>query len=302
MDKQRRGRPRILALVVFSGALIFIPTNYADEVDELAISKDYTSLPRTIVVVPPVPQPAKPKGKLKIAESLGEIMTEELLGALRRQMPSAEIITTDAAPDSTEGLMLKVHFSKLVPGSRAKRFWLGFGAGKSITEISGEVRERASGRVVARFTHARLSWCCGFGDNTHEISTNLANAATDIAAIVAGKLEDSQSYTWLEPETELREKNDSRDLEPPTGTVVIDASSGHAEVLLDGKYVGNTPLEVRISIGPHQVLIRRQGFDEWIREIHVMAGAKQSVWADLEKQEIGKPTEIADEDQDAEGR
>lgn len=166
----------------------------------LAVSHDYASLPRNLIVVSPVPQPSKAGGKLQIAESLGRIMTEELIGSLQRELPTAKVVALDSAPAQPEGLVLEARFSKLVPGSRAKRFWLGFGAGKSVTEVSGEVRESTTGRIVARFTHARLSWCCGFGNNDHEIRTNLVNAANDIAAVVAGHFHAEQSYTWLDRE------------------------------------------------------------------------------------------------------
>jgi len=191
----RRAAPRF-ALALACGALAGLI--YADEVDTLAIARDFATLPRASIVVVPVPQPPKGKGKLEIADSLGRIMTEELVAALQREMPEAKVVPPDAAPEPASGLILETYFSRLVPGSRAKRFWVGFGAGKSVTEVSGEVREAATGSVVARFTHARLSWCCGFGNNDHEIGTNLANAANDIAAVVAGRFHPDQTQTWIE--------------------------------------------------------------------------------------------------------
>ena len=254
----------------------------ADEVDVLAVSRDYSSLTRTSIVVSPVPQRSSSGGKLEVAESLGRIMTEELIAALQREMPAAKVRALDNAPAQPDELLLDARFSKLVPGSRAKRFWLGFGAGKSVTEVSGEVRERTSGRVVAKFTHARLSWCCGFGSNDHEIHTNLVNAATDIAAVVAGHFHEKQSYSWIDEQAVSSAQTAHQEGTVQTGTLRIEASLEHAEVSVDGGFVGTTPLEVKLKAGPHRVAVSKRGFEDWTREVHVIEGGKQALWADLQ--------------------
>jgi len=281
MNICRTTRQFIMALAVFGVASLSNRPN-AGEVDVLAITHDYVSLPRTLIVVIPVPQPSKPDGKLQIAETLGTIMTEELVGAIQRELPTAHVVSNASASAAGSGLVVESRFSKLVPGSSAKRFWLGFGAGKSVTEISGEVRDLVTGNVVARFTHARLSWCCGFGSNDHEIRSNLVNAASDIAAVIAGHFEAAQSYTWLQDEL-------THSAQPQTGApltsgghLVIEASAEHAEVLADGKYLGATPLEVTLSVGSHNVVVRKTGFHDWTRDVEILEGSKQKVWADLE--------------------
>ncbi len=255
----------------------------ADEVDILAVSHDYTSLPRSLIVVSPVPQPSNTGGKLEVAESLGRIMTEELIGAVQRGLPTAKVVALDAAPAQPDGLVLDARFSKLVPGSRAKRFWLGFGAGKSVTEVSGEIRERTTGRVVARFTHARLSWCCGVGSNDHEIRTNLVNAANDIAAVVAGHFHAEQSYTWLDQEPASTAQPPAHAATGQTGILQIDASSEHAEVSVDGSFVGTTPLEIKLEGGLHRVVVKKRAFQDWTRDVQIIDGGKQTLWADLQE-------------------
>ena len=255
----------------------------AEEVDVLAVSHDYASLPRDLVVVSPVPEPSKAGGKLEITDSLGRIMTEEFIGALQRELPTAKVVALDAAPSQPEGLVLEARFSKLVPGSRAKRFWLGFGAGKSVTEVSGEVRERTTGRVVARFTHARLSWCCGFGSNDHEIRTNLVSAANDIAAVVAGHFHAEQSYAWLEQDPTSGAQPQTAKAAGEKGTLKIDASSEHAEVSVDGGFIGTVPIEIALAAGSHHVVVKKRGFEDWTRDVQVMDGAKQALWADLQE-------------------
>src|SRR2546425_1223670 len=103
---------------VISGVIVLGVANLsgqpdAGEVDVLAISHDFVSLPRALIVVVPVPQPAKSDGKLQIAENLGTIMTEELVGALRRELPTAQVVSDTSAPASAPGLVVETHFSRL---------------------------------------------------------------------------------------------------------------------------------------------------------------------------------------------
>lgn len=263
----------------------------ADEVDILTVSHDFQSLPRSVFVVTSVPQPSKPGGKLEIAASLGEIMTEELVAAIQKQIPSAKVLTDSADPPEQQALILDCNFSKLVPGSRAKRFWVGFGAGKSILEVSGEIRENPSGRVVARFTHARLSWCCGFGRNDKEIRDNLVLAANDIAAVVAGHFHAKQAYQWLPDDGPSTAPPRNTPSATSLGTLVIDSSESHADVEIDGKFVGTTLLEIQLTTGRHAVTMRK-GTAAWSREIEVLTGSKQNIWAELNAAPQAQPEEV----------
>jgi hypothetical protein len=77
---------RYIGAIPFLLALTLLATTgqaLGDTVDVLALSHDFTSLPRTRIVVSPVPQPSKDEGKLEVAESLGRIMTEELVTTTR---------------------------------------------------------------------------------------------------------------------------------------------------------------------------------------------------------------------------
>jgi hypothetical protein len=228
-----------------------------------------------------VPQPPQPTGKLQISSDLGRLMTEELVAQTQLTIPAAKVDRLTAAPAGSEGLVVACHFSKLQPGSRGKRFWLSFGAGKSILELSGEVRERQGDRLVARFTHARASWCCGFGNNDTEIRNNLVEVARDIAGVVSGRFAEDQEYQTLAEEPPTTQP--SRDPPPaiPTGMLVVDSNPAHADVEMDGKYLGTTPLEVQLPRGEHTVLVRKAGFLDWSRTLSVIAGGKQGILAEL---------------------
>ena len=56
-----------------------------------------------------------------------------------------------------------------------------------------------------------------------------------------------------------------------------------AEILIDDKYVGNTPSEIDLSVGVHVVVFSMQGFTQWKRELTVMSGSELTVSAILQK-------------------
>jgi PEGA domain len=68
-----------------------------------------------------------------------------------------------------------------------------------------------------------------------------------------------------------------------TGTARCSFSSqpSGAEILLDGKYVGNTPSALGLAPGPHRVQISLAGFRPWKRQLEVVPGSEISVAADL---------------------
>jgi PEGA domain len=57
-----------------------------------------------------------------------------------------------------------------------------------------------------------------------------------------------------------------------------------AEITLDGKYVGSTPSEIALSVGPHVIVFSLAGFVEWKRELTVSSGSALTVSAILQKQ------------------
>jgi hypothetical protein len=56
-----------------------------------------------------------------------------------------------------------------------------------------------------------------------------------------------------------------------------------ADITLDGKYVGNTPSEIGLSPGTHDVVISMAGFAEWKRELTVAPDSVVNVTASLQK-------------------
>jgi uncharacterized protein DUF4410 len=71
------------------------------------------------------------------------------------------------------------------PGSRAARYWAGFGAGAARTKLVGEVADAASGKVLLRFTQERRSGVGMGGGNYIELmNRNLVTIGEDVAGVL----------------------------------------------------------------------------------------------------------------------
>jgi hypothetical protein len=57
-----------------------------------------------------------------------------------------------------------------------------------------------------------------------------------------------------------------------------------AEIMLDGKYVGNTPSELAVDTGTHVVVFSMPGFAQWKRDLTVLPGSELTVSTILQKE------------------
>lgn len=78
------------------------------------------------------------------------------------------------------------------------------------------------------------------------------------------------------------------DNQPPAepaskGKLSLEATAPHAEVFVDGKLVGTTPvIDLLLSATTHFIEIRKSGFKPWKREVAVLEGATSRIIAELE--------------------
>jgi len=89
---------------------------------------------------------------------------------------------TDTLPEDT--FVVEGRFVTIEPGSRAKRYWGGFGAGKSGVQVAGTVKD-SSGKVLAEFTHMKNSGIGMFGGNYVKfLSDDTRDVGHDIATFL----------------------------------------------------------------------------------------------------------------------
>jgi hypothetical protein len=82
-------------------------------------------------------------------------------------------------------LIIRARMTKLDPGSRAARYWAGFGAGAVKIQLVGEIVDGNSKRVLVRFRQERRSGFGAFGGGYEELFTRTARQiGGDIAGLV----------------------------------------------------------------------------------------------------------------------
>jgi len=93
------------------------------------------------------------------------------------------VASSDAVPDGA--LVVEGSFVTLDLGSRAKRYFAGFGAGKSSVKVTGTVKD-AGGRTLAIFEQRRVGTMgMGGGDSLGKLMTDSGNIGEDIAKFLA---------------------------------------------------------------------------------------------------------------------
>jgi hypothetical protein len=131
-----------------------------DQVEVLTTFKggDYD----TIAVLPfdttktPLPDSKeKSYGAIKqVLDGYSDTLTEALRDELKGKMKVEKV---HSAPKSAKTLILRGTVDQIEPGSRAKRYIGGFGAGSSANKVTAELVDAKSGALLLRFTQARRS-------------------------------------------------------------------------------------------------------------------------------------------------
>jgi hypothetical protein len=70
--------------------------------------------------------------------------------------------------------------------------------------------------------------------------------------------------------------------EDEMGTVTFTSDPGGADILVDGKCMGNTPSKMKLSPGPHSIQMKGPQGQVWQRELEVLKGSDASLHAKLE--------------------
>lgn len=74
-------------------------------------------------------------------------------------------------------------------------------------------------------------------------------------------------------------------LDSPVATVAFRASPDGAEILVDGKYVGDTPSTLSLPAGDHTVAIKKTGYADWHRTLTISPGGSLTISATLGREQ-----------------
>jgi len=65
-------------------------------------------------------------------------------------------------------------------------------------------------------------------------------------------------------------------------TLAISSTPSGADIIVDGKFMGNTPSKISLPVGEHEILIEKPGNKSWKRRMNVLAGSAITINAQLE--------------------
>jgi hypothetical protein len=119
-------------------------------------------------------------------QSEGPKVLAERFVATLQSGPFKAVQTLKADEPVPDGaLVVEGRFVTMDPGSRAKRYFAGFGAGKSAVAVTGAVKD-ASGRTLASFEQRRVgAMGLGGGDSLGKLMSDSRSIGEDIANFLA---------------------------------------------------------------------------------------------------------------------
>lgn len=114
------------------------------------------------------------------------VLAERFVATLKASGPYKDVRVLKDGEGPPEGaLVVSGKFLTLDPGSRAKRYFAGFGAGKSSVKVAGVVTD-AQGKTLATFEQRRIgSMGMGGGDSLGKLMADSRNIGEDIAKFLA---------------------------------------------------------------------------------------------------------------------
>jgi len=110
------------------------------------------------------------------------VLSERFVTELKTGGPFKDVVALKAGETPPAGaLVMTGRFLTLDPGSRAKRYFAGFGAGKSSVKVAGEIKD-ASGKTLATFEQKRYgAMGMGGGDSLGKLMADARNIGEDLA-------------------------------------------------------------------------------------------------------------------------
>jgi hypothetical protein len=166
---------------------------WGPDIDEIEIVKtfkmsDYDKVAVQSFDTKATPLPDKSEKSYDTIKSVLDSYAYTLVEGMKPELKAkAAVEKVDRAPKTSKTLIVRGKVEDLSPGSRAKRYFGGFGAGSAGTKLSGEIVDARSGNVLARFTQERRSggtFKVGGGKDADVMRDSIHAAGKDIAHIL----------------------------------------------------------------------------------------------------------------------
>lgn len=165
-------------------------TDWNDEIDQVEVVETFHLADYQKVLVEPfdtssTPLPDKDDNSYVAAQTALAAVALPVVEGFNEALggkPAAEVGTGGGAGT----LVVRGKVLTMDPGSRAARYWGGFGAGSARTEVEGEVVDGTSGNVLLRFKQERRSGVgIAGGDYVKLMQRNLRTIGEDVGKALA---------------------------------------------------------------------------------------------------------------------
>ncbi len=163
--------------------------NWGPNIDKLEILKTFKFADYSKVSVQPfdtddVKLPEKEDNTYEPVKKVLASSTEGFVQGLRGSVDAK--VSMDAKPGgAADTLIIRGKVVAMEPGSKAARYWAGFGAGAAKARIEGEIVDAKTKAVLARFTQERRSGVGMMGGDYKELMQRNLNAiGEDVAKML----------------------------------------------------------------------------------------------------------------------
>ena len=198
------------ALILCSLVLLIVPALYArgkkpaptapgtykewgQDIDEITINQTFKIADYDKIVVEPIdtsstPLPDQKEKWYGTMKSALAASTEWFMEAFPKELKAKADVEESSSPGKkSKTLIIKSTVDSMDPGSRAGRYFGGFGAGSASSKLSFDIVDAKSGKVLAHVTQARRSagtWKGGGGSDLDVMRDSIHAIAQDMAHVL----------------------------------------------------------------------------------------------------------------------
>lgn len=164
-------------------------TEWQDEIDELEVVETFQLSNYTKVIVEPFDtgDTSLPEKDDNTYEPVKQVLASPS-GPIADGLDDAldgRIEVSEEKGGGEKTLLVRGRVLTMDPGSRAARYWAGFGAGAARAEVEGEIVDASTGKVLVRFRQERRSGVgMAGGDYVKLMQRNLRTIGEDVALIL----------------------------------------------------------------------------------------------------------------------
>jgi hypothetical protein len=159
---------------------------WGPDIDRIEIVETFKFSDYSKVVVEPfetdgVKLPEKDDNTYEPVKKVLASATEGFVQGLRGSV-DAKVSIDEKAPKTAGTLIVRGKVTSLDPGSKAARYWAGFGAGAARAGVECEIVDAKSGKVLVRFEQERRSGVGVMGGDYQELMQRSLNAVGEDTA------------------------------------------------------------------------------------------------------------------------